>query len=788
MILQNRLPILAVRGSIIFPGMVINLDVGRQKSVQAIEKAVGGDRKLLLVSQKDANAQDTVIADLLEHGTLAVIKQFMRMPNGVVRLLVEGLERVSVTDIQDANALKGYIDGAYDIIQNVQVSEPDEAVLRSMLMEGFEQWAAMTKKVQDDIMKVFRVQQNPAMVGDMIAGYLPLPLAEKEVLLAESNVKRRLIHLLHLLTEQLEYEKIRQGIEQEVHTQLDKNQREYYLREKIKVIHKELGDSEDLIDEIANYRKKAEGLPLPKPVAEKVATELKRLAKLPSTTPESGVIRDYVEALLGLPWGKSDEENYDLAFAEQVLNRDHYGLEKVKERILEFLAVRILKRDGKAPIICLVGPPGVGKTSLAASIAEAVGRRFTRLSLGGVRDEAEIRGHRRTYIGAMPGRIIHAVKGCGCVNPLICLDEIDKLSSDVHGDPASALLEALDPEQNHSFSDHYIEFPFDLSKVFWIVTANSLEPVPAALRDRMEVIELSSYTEEEKLKIAELHLLPRQREANGLTAEQLRVELGALKRIVRDYTMEAGVRNLERKLAELCRKVAVKLVHNSLSVTETGETDAPAEGKPDKYVVTSKNVEEFLGPVIFVHDKTEIAGEVGIVNGLAWTSVGGELLKVEVLTFKGKGHLTLTGQLGDVMKESAQAGYTYIRSRAKRLGIAQTVFEDEDLHIHCPAGAIPKDGPSAGVTMVTAMVSALTGRKTRRALAMTGEITLSGRVLAVGGIKEKMLAAHRAGVKTVLLPYQNLQDLDKLPPRVQKEMEFIGVKHVDEVLKYALEK
>jgi len=770
--LTKRLPILVVRGMIVFPGMVINLDVGRDKSIKAVEAVAGGDRRLLLVAQKNSETNNVTVVDLFKHGTLATIKQFMKLPNGAVRVLVEGLERVEVADVHDANENCGYFEGAYEVLNFMRVPGPDEEVLRVMLIESFEQWAALTKKVQDEVLNVFKNQTNPVAVGDMIAGYLSISLEEKENLLGEGDVKRRLIHLLHLLTEQLEFAKLRKTIEDETQLRIGKHQKEFYLREKIKAIHKELGEGEDVVDEVVNYRKKAKNLPLPKDVAEKVEDELSRLQKLPSSSPESGVIRDYLDELLSLPWGKIDKENFDIQYAEEILNRDHYGLEKVKERILEFLAVRALKQDGKAPIICLVGPPGVGKTSLAVSIAEAVGRKYERLSLGGVRDEAEIRGHRRTYIGAIPGRIIHAMQSCECLNPLICLDEIDKLGADSRGDPSSALLEALDPAQNNTFSDHYIEFPFDLSKVFWIVTANSMETVPAALRDRMEVIELSSYTEEEKVEIAKTHLLPRQQEANGLAQMDFKVDISAIRKIIRDYTMESGVRNLERKLAELCRKVAFKIVH----------------GENERHKISAQNLEKYLGPAIFLHDKNEVAGEVGIVNGLAWTSVGGELLKVEVLMYKGKGNLTLTGQLGDVMKESAKAGYTYIRSRAKKLGLKSTVFETEDLHIHCPAGAIPKDGPSAGVTMITAMVSALTGRKIKDALAMTGEITLSGKVLAVGGIKEKMLAAHRAGIKTVLLPESNLQDLAKLPVNVKKTMKFIGVKKVDDVLDLALEK
>ena len=506
-------------------------------------------------------------------------------------------------------------------------------------------------------------------------------------------------------------------------------------------------------------------------LADKINKELDRLYKMPPMMAESGVIRNYVETLLALPWGIYGKDNFDLKHAEKVLNKDHYGLEKVKERILEYLAVRALTKSGKGPILCLVGPPGVGKTSLAQSVARAIDRKFTRMSLGGVHDEAEIRGHRRTYIGAMPGRIIHGMQTCGVMNPVFLLDEVDKMSSDFRGDPASALLEVLDPEQNNTFSDHYVVIPFDLSQVFWIVSANTVETIPPALLDRMEVVQLSSYTEDEKVKIAELHLLPKERQNNGLTAKTLSITEDALRMIIRGYTREAGVRNLERKIAAVCRKTALRIVNG--------------EAKSAK--VTAKNLHKYLGKVIYLEDDVSLEAAAGICTGLAWTRVGGELLKVEVVACKGKGHLALTGQLGDVMKESAQAGYTYIRSRADELGLDKDFYETTDIHIHLPEGAIPKDGPSAGITMATAMISALTGRKVKKNLAMTGEITLSGRVLPVGGIKEKFLAAHRYGVKTIIMPAKNEQDLEELPANVRAKMHFIPVKHMDEVLKIALE-
>ena len=643
--------------------------------------------------------------------------------------------------------------------------------LRRLLLDAFEQWVLLTKKVNPDTVQSLKSRTDISKVPDIIVGYLPLALTEKEELLEMAPLKLRLRKLYEILVREQEIADVAKNISEQVHQQVEQNQKEYYLREQIKAISKELGENEDVQAEIADYKEQMSKLKMPQNVAEKINKELGRLAKMPPMTPEGAVIRTYIDSLLALPWGKFTKDNFDLDKAQTVLDNDHYGLKKVKERILEYLAVRALSKSTRGPILCLVGPPGVGKTSLASSIAKAIKRKFTRVSLGGVRDEAEIRGHRRTYIGSMPGRIIHGMQTCGCMNPVFLLDEIDKMASDFRGDPASALLEVLDPEQNNSFSDHFIEFPFDLSHVFWIVTANAVDTIPPALLDRLEIIQLSSYTDEEKVKIAQLHLLPKELKLNGLEKYKVSVSEKAIRRVIHDYTREAGVRNLERKLAGICRKVAFKIV----------------KGKGKGAQVTEKNLEKYLGPVIYLDDDISLKSGVGVVNGLAWTSVGGELLKVEVLAFKGKGNLTLTGQLGDVMKESAQAGYTYIRSRAEALGIPANFGETTDIHIHLPEGAVPKDGPSAGVTMVTAMVSALTGKKVKGKLAMTGEISLSGKVWPVGGIKEKMLAAYRYGVKTVLLPKRNMQDLDELPENIRKEMQFIPVEHLDDVLKLALE-
>lgn len=765
-------PLLALRGVLIFPGMIANLDVGREKSIAAIDAAEATDKQIILVGQKQPEQENVAADDLYEWGVLANIKQKLQLPNGAVRLLVEGLERVHVL-----NAAEVHENEQEFFVGEVEVVPADDAVdaeaegLRRLLLDAFEQWVLLTKKVNPDTVQSLKSRTDLSKVPDIIVGYLPLALTEKEELLEMAPLKLRLRKLYEILVREQEIADVAKNISEQVHQQVEQNQKEYYLREQIKAISKELGENEDVQAEIADYKEQMSKLKMPQNVAEKINKELGRLAKMPPMTPEGAVIRTYIDSLLALPWGKFTKDNFDIDKAQDVLDKDHYGLKKVKERILEYLAVRSLSKSTRGPILCLVGPPGVGKTSLASSIAKAIKRKFTRISLGGVRDEAEIRGHRRTYIGSMPGRIIHGMQTCGCMNPVFLLDEIDKMASDFRGDPASALLEVLDPEQNNSFSDHFIEFPFDLSHVFWIVTANAVDTIPPALLDRLEIIQLSSYTDEEKVKIAQLHLLPKELKLNGLEKYKVSVSEKAIRRVIHDYTREAGVRNLERKLAGICRKVAFKIV----------------KGKSKGAQVTEKNLEKYLGPVIYLDDDISLKSSVGVANGLAWTSVGGELLKVEVLAFKGKGNLTLTGQLGDVMKESAQAGYTYIRSRAEALGIPANFGETMDIHIHLPEGAVPKDGPSAGVTMVTAMVSALTGKKVKGKLAMTGEISLSGKVWPVGGIKEKMLAAYRYGVKTVLLPKRNMQDLDELPENIRKEMQFIPVEHLDDVLKLALE-
>lgn len=764
-------PLLALRGMMVFPGMVSNLDIGREKSLNALDAAMAGDNLIILVTQKDPEITDVTVDDMYPFGVLAHIRQETKLPNGALRVLVEGLERVQLTMVTDNPEPKSYFIGEGTLVDGAAEVDAETEALRRLLLESFEQWMVQNKKVNPDALAGFKGQRDISRLSDTMVGFLSLSIADKESLLETTNPKERLRALYELLRREVEISGLAKNISQQVQEQIEHNQKEYYLREQIKAISKELGEGEDLQAEIAGYREKIKAIPMPDDVKAKLNKELDRLLKMQPMAPEGAVVRSYVDALLALPWGKFTQDNFDLDKAKKILDREHYGLKKIKERILEYLAVRSLADTTKGPILCLVGPPGVGKTSLAQSVAHAIDRKFTRLSLGGVRDEAEIRGHRRTYIGAIPGRIIHGMQTCECMNPVFLLDEIDKMASDFRGDPASALLEALDPEQNHAFSDHFIEFPFDLSHVFWIVTANTTETIPAALLDRMEVIQLSSYTEEEKLQISKLHLVPKEKKQNGLDKYKVSFSEKALKRVIRDYTREAGVRNLERTIGTVCRKIAFKIV----------------KGESKSAQVTEKNLEKYLGPVKFLEEDIDISAAVGSCNGLAWTSVGGELLKVEVVTYKGKGQLTLTGQLGDVMKESAQAGFTFIRSRAKELGVPEDFAEKMDMHIHLPEGAVPKDGPSAGVTMITAMVSALSGRKVKEKLAMTGEITLSGRVLPVGGIKEKMLAAYRYGVKTIILPRRNMQDLDELPESVREEMEFHPVRHVDEVLELALE-
>lgn len=764
-----RIPLLPLRGMLVFPGMIINLDIGRERSIKAVETAMNGSRKIFLVAQREAGIIDPTASDMFIYGIVAEIKQLLKLPNGALRVLVEGLSRAQILSVEDvANA---NFEAIVSIVGDINDQSNEVEALKRMLVETFEQWVLASKKITSEVLLTFKDQTDPGRIADMIAGYITINISEKEKVLEAADVKVRMNLLYGYLCKELEIANIEKSISQQVSKQIEQNQREYYLREQMKAISKELNDGDERQVEVDEYKKKIAKLKLPLDLVEKLDKELDRLYKMPPMMAESAVIRNYLDVVLGLPWDVYTEDNYDLKLAAKILDKDHYGLDKVKERILEYLAVHALTKLNRGPILCLVGPPGVGKTSLARSVARAINRKFTRISLGGVRDEAEIRGHRRTYIGAMPGRLIHGMQICGSSNPVFLLDEVDKMNADFRGDPASALLEVLDPEQNCNFSDHFVEHPFDMSNVFWIVTANSVDTIPAALLDRMEVIELSSYTDEEKTKIARLHLIPKERKEHGLNGKNFVVAPKTVERIIRDYTRESGVRNLERKIAALCRKAARKIV----------------DGDLESVKVTPVNLASFLGPIKYLEGDLKANSEVGICTGLAWTSVGGEMLKVEVIACPGKGKLQLTGQLGDVMKESAQTGYTYIRSRVKELGLPEDFSEKTDIHIHLPEGAIPKDGPSAGITMVTAMESALTKRKVKAGLAMTGEITLSGRVLPVGGIKEKMLAASRYNIKKILLPAQNMQDLEELPQKVRDAIEFIPVEHMDQVTKLALE-
>ncbi|MCQ2373249.1 MAG: endopeptidase La [Phascolarctobacterium sp.] len=763
-------PLLPLRGLVVFPGVVTNVDVGREKSMHAVEAAMNRDKLLYVTAQKDSAIQDVVPEDLYSIGVVVEIKQMLRLPNGGIRILVEGLGRVEFTTIDDAVTKTGCFVGTAKALPDVLETDLELDALERLLRESFEQWVLNNKKISAEVLETFRAERNVGRLADMIANTVNFDLGIKQSLLSVANVKKRMRDLYERMVAELEISKLTRSIAQDVQRAIEKNQREYFLREQIKVISKELGEAEDILSEIADYRAKMAALELPENVAAKIDKEIKRLAKMQPMVPESAVVRNYLDVLLGLPWGKFTEDSFDMDHAQKILDRDHYGLKKVKERILEFLAVRALSKTSRGPIICLVGPPGVGKTSLAHSVAEAINRKFTRVSLGGIRDEAEIRGHRRTYVGALPGRIIQGMQNAGCMNPLFLLDEVDKMASDFKGDPAAALLEALDPEQNNTFADHYVEESFDLSNVFWIITANSMATIPPALLDRMEIIELSSYTDEEKVQIAKRHLLPKNKKLNGLEGYRVSISEKAIARVIHDYTREAGVRELERKIANIYRKAAFKIAH----------------GECKGAVVNESNLEKFLGPVIYKDDDINISSEVGVVNGLAWTSVGGELLKVEVLVYKGKGNFSLTGQLGDVMKESAQAAFTYVKSLAGELGLEEDYFDTHDFHIHLPEGAVPKDGPSAGVTLITALVSAITGRAVKEKLAMTGEISLTGKVWPIGGLKEKVLAAYRYGVRTVLLPERNLQDLDEVPEHIRAEMNYIPVKTANQVLENAL--
>ena len=760
--------LLPLRGVLVFPYMIIHLDVGREKSINALEQVMMQDRMIMLATQKDAQNDKPQPGDIYESGTVAEIKQLLKLPGGTMRVLVEGLHRAKVTRFVREEP---YFEVEVQEFKDVMIRKTPELAAQSrMLAHQFEQWGKLSKKVPPETIASVMLVEDPDRLTDMILGHMPLKLEDKQELLAAVDIRQRLDLLTEIISREMEILEIEKKISGRVRKQMEKTQKEYFLREQMKAIQQELGEKDDRASEVEEYRQKMRDQDLPKDVAEKVAKEIERLEKMSPMSAESGVIRTYLDWLLGLPWSALTTDRLDIDIAEKIMEEDHYGLEKVKERILEYLSVRKLTETMKGPILCLVGPPGVGKTSLARSIARSMERKFVRVSLGGVRDEAEIRGHRRTYVGALPGRIIQGMKTVGSKNPVFLLDEIDKMSSDFRGDPGAALLEVLDPEQNNTFSDHYIELPFDLSRVLWVVTANAVHNIPRPLLDRMEMISISGYTQEEKIQIAKKFLIPKQQKDHGLSGRHIAFPEDGIEKLIRNYTREAGVRNLERGIATLCRKVARQIVQK----------------KKKSVRMTPNNVETFLGPIKYHWNEAERNSQIGVATGLAWTEAGGDVLPVEVTTMKGKGSLTLTGQLGDVMKESAQAGLSYIRSRATDLGLDGEFYEKLDIHVHLPEGAIPKDGPSAGITMVTAMISALTGIKVRNDLAMSGEITLRGRVLPVGGLKEKVLAAHRAGIKTLLLSKENKRDYVEIPENVRNNLEFIWVEHMDEVLATAL--
>ncbi|MGE7302598.1 endopeptidase La [Priestia megaterium] len=761
------MPLLPLRGLIVYPTMVLHLDVGRDKSVQALEKAMMDDHLVCLVSQKDMGIDEPTKEDLYRTGTLAKIKQMLKLPNGTMRVLVEGLNRVNVTEFEDSEEY--FVVHVEKQNEEHQVDVEDKALMRTLL-DYFEQYIKLSKKVSVETLSTVSDIEEPGRLADIVASHLPIKIQLKQEILEITDVKERLNTIISHIQDEQEVLQLEKKIGQRVKKSMERTQKEYYLREQMKAIQKELGDKEGKTGEVATLREKIEASGMTDHVKQVAFKELDRYEKIPATSAESSVIRNYIEWLIALPWTNETEDTLNIHNAEQVLDDEHYGLEKVKERVLEYLAVQQLTKSLKGPILCLAGPPGVGKTSLARSIATSLDRHFVRVSLGGVRDESEIRGHRRTYVGAMPGRIIQGMKKAGTINPVFLLDEIDKMSNDFRGDPSSALLEVLDPEQNHNFSDHYIEETYDLSKVMFVATANNLATIPGPLRDRMEIIQIAGYTELEKLEIAKRHLLLRQLENHGLQKGNLQIRDDALTAIIRLYTREAGVRNLEREIASICRKAARIVV----------------SGEKKRVVVTAKTLEEFLGKPRFRYGQAETEDQVGVATGLAYTTVGGDTLAIEVSLSPGKGRLVLTGKLGDVMKESAQAAFSYVRSNAEKLGIDEKFYEKHDIHIHVPEGAVPKDGPSAGITIATALVSALTGKPVRREVGMTGEITLRGRVLPIGGLKEKSLSAHRAGLTKILIPHDNERDIEDIPDSVQEELDIVLVSHVDQVLEHAL--
>lgn len=765
---QNKIiPLLPLRGVVVFPHSITNLDIGRSKSILALEAAMLNKQQIFLAAQKDIKEDNPAVEDIFQHGTIAEIKQMVKLPGGNIRIVIEGISRGKIVNF--SGTAPYFSVEIVELFEVTEATDESEALLRTVAYQ-FDRWAKITKKLSPEITANIVTINDPRRITDIIAANIPFSFEDKQELLSISVVQERLLLVCEKLAREVELAELENKIQARVRTQIDKNQKEYYLREQIKAIQKELDEKDGNAAEAEELRKRLDSKAFPEEVIEKIHKELDRFEKMPAMMPESSVLRSYLDWLIDLPWATETVDNLDIVNARAVLDADHYGLEKIKERIIEYLAVKQLNGNSKGSILCFIGPPGVGKTSLAKSIARALDKKFVRLSLGGVKDESEIRGHRRTYVSALPGRIISSVKKAGTRNPLFLLDEVDKMSSDYKGDPASAMLEVLDPEQNNTFTDHYLELPFDLSKVFWVVTANNYANIPRPLLDRMEIINLSGYTIEEKLQIARQFLIPKQQKENGMEQAEISFSDDSIRKIIVEYTRESGVRSLERRFAELFRKLAVKHLNSQLEVIE----------------ITCETLKDYLGNPKHHDRKQGCHDQVGVATGLAWTEVGGDVLPVEVSVMQGKGALTLTGQLGDVMQESAKAGYTYLRTKAIDLGIKADFYEKDDIHIHCPEGAIPKDGPSAGITMATAMASALTGKKIRGDVAMTGEITLRGRVLAVGGIKEKVLAAHHTGIRTIILPQENDKDIEEIPQDVRNDMKFVFVENMDVVLATAL--
>lgn len=765
---KSTLSFLPLRGMVLFPNNGAHIDIGRDKSVAALEECLAHGRQIMLSAQKDVEVEDPKREDVYEIGTVCQVQHVTKLNNGIMRAQIEGLYRARILDFRDDGL---FIEVDVEEIEEDKTDTKEIQALIRACISKFEDWVKLSHKIPPEVMIAVNVAMDDGgILCNVVTNHLNCKYQDKQEILGIVDLKSRLEALYKLLLQEVEIMELENKIVFDVNKQMNKIQKEYYLREQIKAINKELGEDDEIAEAIEEYRQKMKEHTYPEYVTEALEKELKRLEHTNPASPEMGVIQNYIEWVLDLPWDIENQETIDVKEAQKTLDKHHYGLTKVKERIIEYLSIKALSPDIKAPIVCLVGPPGVGKTSIATSIAQALKRKFVRASLGGVRDEAEIRGHRRTYVGAMPGRIIEGIKNAGSKDPLFLLDEVDKMASDYRGDPVSALLEVLDPEQNSTFSDHYIGLAFDLSKVMWIITANDLGNIPRPLRDRMEIIMLPSYTEVEKMHIAKEHLLDKVKKANGLKKSQVNMSDEVISKIIEDYTREAGVRELERQLSKACRKAAYKIV------TE----------KKKSVRITKKNITDFLGKAKYTETKAEKENQVGLCTGLAWTEVGGVILPVEVAVLKGKGNLLLTGQLGDVMKESGRAALTCIRARSEKLKIDEKFYEENDIHVHFPEGAVPKDGPSAGITMTTAIVSALTGKKVRADVAMTGEITLRGKVLPIGGLKEKSLAAYREGIYTVIMPKANERDLDEIAPEVKAKMKFIPVETIDEVLKVAL--